>query len=402
MKTSEIPKSGIGPLQGVNVLLSGSATAGPYAATMMSDFGANVIDMESAIMPDTSRASNDVFEQDHRNQRGIAVNVPTPDGQEIFYKLIKNVDIFIESSKGGQWKKWGITDELMWKVNPALVIVHVSGFGQSGDPAYIKRASWDGVGLAFGTITDQNGFPEEPMPIGPYICDGLTAMSASWGALAAYYRAMQTGKGESIDVAQFEIMLRNQSGTPYKYFQQGIIPARTGNENSIAACFRNFKCSDGYIFIGFSGPGLIKNALAFFGFEYGTENFPSSFPWVSAGTKGAALITEAIEKFCQERTIDEVEQEMNKLGVPCSPIMDFAMAEKNSHYIAREVFTEWTHRDGRTVKGVNIIPKMKKNPGKIWKAAPGWGEDNEDVLSELGYSADDISALYDKKVLNKA
>ena len=311
------------------------------------------------------------------------------------------MDIFIESSKGGQWAKWGLTDEVLWEVNPALVIVHVSGFGQEGDPAYIKRASWDGVGLAFGTITNLNGFPDEPLPVGPYLCDAQTALYASWGALAAYYRALQTGKGESLDIAQFEVMLRGQSSGPYRYFQGQPEPKRLGNNDKTACGFRNYKCSDGFIFIGLAGPSVLPKGLAFLGLEFGSELFPANQAWCPAGSEGGKLLDAKLDEFCAERTVLQAEKELLAAGIPCAAIMDYEMAANNSHYNARNVFVEWQHRDGRTVKGVNCIPKMKNNPGKVWKAAPGWGEDNEDILGELGYSPEEIAELYEKKIINK-
>ena len=397
MKITDIPKEGIGPLQGLKVVVAGGATAGPFAGTMMSDFGASVIHIESPAMFDTNRLA-DAYEQDHRNQRGLALDVPSPKGKEIFAKLIKDTDIFIESSKGGQWAKWGLTDEALWEINKALVIVHVSGFGQEGDPEYIKRPSWDGVGLAFGGITFQNGSPETPLNIGPYFCDGITAMYASWGALAAVIHAKKTGQGESLDIAQFEPMIRSQSGGPYRYFQYGIVPKRLGSKNNIAAAFRNFKCSNGYIFIGLAGPAILPKGLAFFGYEIGTPGFPKGF-LVPQGTPQAEMLENTIAEYCAQRTVEEVDAALVELGVPCAPLMTYEMARNNSHYKAREVFTEWETREGKTVFGVNCLPRMKNNPGRVWNGAPGWGEDTRDILEELGFCAEDIDALYEAKVV---
>ena len=384
-------------MQGLKVILAGAATAGPYAATMMSDFGADVIHVENNKICDSNRVVK-AYEQDHRNQRNIALDIPSEEGRKIFMKLLKDADVFIESSKGGQWKKWGLTDDVLWEVNPALVIVHVSGFGQEGDPNYVKRASWDGVGNAFGAVTFQNGLPDMPIGINPYFCDGQTAMYASWGALAAVIHAKKTGKGESIDLAQFEAVIRGQSGNPYRYFQDGIVPKRLGAKNNIAAAFRNFKCSDGFIFIGMAGPAILPRALEFFGYKHGSPGYEHSF-YVPQGTPQAKALEDTVAAFCIERTVANVDAEMTRLGVPSAPIMTFPMAENNSHYIAREVFTEWETLDGKTVKGVNCLPKMKNNPGKVWRGSPSRGEDTTDILEELGYTADEIKGLYNVNVV---
>ncbi|CDX03578.1 L-carnitine CoA-transferase [Desulfitobacterium sp. LBE] len=400
MKRAEIPQ--FGPLQGVRVICAGLATAGPYAATMMSDFGAEVINIESAVVPDQSRAAGgSAFKQDHRNQRALALHIPSPQGREVFYKLIKEADIFIENSKGGQWKRWGITDETMWEVNPKLVIVHVTGYGLSGDPNYVERPSWDAIGQAFGTLVSVNGTEDVPMATNPYMCDATTALYASWAALAAYIRAQKTGIGDSIDCTQFESVLRGQSGWPLKYFSEGFQPARTGGENAVGAAFKAFKCQDGFVFICFGGPGIMKVGLPFFGFEWGSELFPRAVPWVLQGTEGARVLEAKINEWCAAKTVEEAEKELNEAGIPVSPVMTYAMAEKHPHYIARETFTEWETVDGEKIKGVNVVPKLAKEPGKVWRGAPKYGMDNEDILAELGYSSEEILALYNDKVLAK-
>lgn len=400
MKSSEIPK--FGPLAGVNVVCAGMATAGPFAASLMADFGGNVVFVESTLAKDSSRAAAGAcWEQDRRNMRTIALNTPSPEGKEVFLKLLKDADIFIENSKGGQYAGWGLTDEVLWEANPALVIVHVSGFGQTGVPEYIKRPSWDPIGQAFGTIVAFNGTEESPMPTNPFMCDMTTALYASWGALAALFRARQTGKGESLDIAQFEVMLRGQSGEPLKAIKTGIQPKRTGQDHSFAGAYRPFKCKDGFVYIAFGGPGIMKVGLPFFGFEFGSDLFPKTIPWVQKGSEGCRLLEAKIEEYCADKTAAEIDYELSALGVPVSPIMTYEAAYRNPHYQAREVFTEWERVNGEKVTGVNILPKMKNEPGQIWRGAPEYGMDNDDILEELGYTPEQIKELYEKRVLAK-
>lgn len=400
MKSSDIPK--FGPLAGVKVVCAGTAVAGPYAASLMSDFGADVIYIESTLAPDAGRAAyGGMFKQDHRNQRTIALNIPTTKGKEILLKLLKDADIFIENSKGGQYQKWGLTDEVFWEVNPALVIVHVSGFGQTGIPEYVTRPSWDAIGQSFGTLVSVNGTEDTPMAVNPFVCDCLSAMYASWAALAAYIRAQKTGEGDSIDVAQFEAVIRGQAGWPLEWFSHGKQPKRTGGENATAAAFKAFKCQDGFVFIAFGGAAIMKRGLEFFGLEYGSELFPKEVPWALQGTEGGKILDTKISEYCSTRTVEEVERELSAIGVPVSPVMTYEMAEKHPHYQAREVFTEWEGVDGEKIKGVNIIPKFKKAPGMIWRGAPKYGMDNDDILAELGYTGDEIQNLYEEKIIVK-
>jgi len=154
-QTKEVP--GNGPLAGVKVLSTGSVVASPYSSMLFAEAGATVIHAESTSVPDTCRAIKYAWNQEHRNELGLALNIPTPEGQEVFLKLIKWADIWFESSKGGTYEKWGLSDDVLHEVNPKLVIVHVCGFGQEGDPVYVSRASYDAIGQAFGGYMYING-----------------------------------------------------------------------------------------------------------------------------------------------------------------------------------------------------------------------------------------------------
>ena len=158
-KSTDIPA--FGPLQGVKVISSGTSYAGPFAGILMAEMGADVIKMESTKAPDLLRGSVMTF-VDNRNQRDIALDIATPEGKEIFLKMLEDTDILIESSKGGSYDKMGLSDEVLWGVNKKLVIVHVSAYGQKGDPGYVKKAGLDGVAQAFSGYMYWNGEPEKP------------------------------------------------------------------------------------------------------------------------------------------------------------------------------------------------------------------------------------------------
>lgn len=400
-KSSDIPV--FGPLTGVKVLSTGSVVAEPYAAMLMAEFGANVIHAESTVAPDTCRSIKYAWTQEHRNERGMALNIPSPEGREIFFKLIEWADIFLESSKGGTYAKWGLTDEVLWEHNPDLVIVHVCGFGQTGDPEYVARASYDAIGQAFGGYMYINGLPEPnpPMRAVPYTCDYVSALNACWSALAALWKAKQTGKGESIDIAQYEVMMRIQLHYPMTYFQDGVQLERMGNADPKFAGYSAYRCGDGnYVFLGLVGGGPMKRGLPLIGIK-DDPDFPPGTQLTHRGTPAGDKLEAAIQAFCDAHTAEEVDAEMKKVEVPCSVIFTFAMAEKNPHYQAREVFVEWDDPEYGKVKGVNIFPKLKNNPGMIWRGSPTYGMDNDDILEEFGYTPEQIAELYTKKVLVK-
>jgi L-carnitine CoA-transferase len=400
-KKSDIPK--FGPLQGVRVAHASQSIAGPFVCQMMAELGADVIWLENSLVMDIARADTGMtIEQDRRNQRNLCLNIPSPEGKEIFLKLMEETDIFVEASKAGQYDKWGLSDDVLWEHNPALVIVHISGYGQSGDPDYIGKPSYDSVGQAFGCLMQMNGFADRPPVVAmPFLGDYLTAYLAANSALASYIYASKTGKGESVDVAQFEAMMRCQLNYPLDELNYGIKFIREGNHSLFRAGLGTYKCKDGEIHIFTVGMGVLKKGLPFLGLEFGSKEFPADQPVVLPNTPGGNLLEEKLVAFCATRTVDEAEKQLSDAGIPCSRIMDYQTAYNHPHYVAREVFTEWDTVDDRHIIGVNVIPRLKKQPGKIWRGAPTIGLDNEDILTDLGLPEEKIQELYDKKVIVK-
>ena len=402
-RKADIPQ--FGPLAGVTVVTSGAGIAGPFAAALMADFGADVIWVESPSQPDASRYGDRYFAaQDRRNRRSLALNIRDAEGSRVFLRLMKQADIFVESSRGGTFREFGLADEVLWEANPSLVVVHLSGFGQDGVPDYVRRPSWDGIGQAFSGSMFLNGNPEPepPMITHVYTCDYFTGYAAATMALAALHKARMTGQGDSIDVAQYEVMLRLQADNPMKYLNRGEQVRRQGNTNPTLFGYSVYRCKDGnYIFMALVGYGVLKSGLPLFGCEFGSDDFPATLSHVPQGSPGARKLEPRIQEFFASRTVAEAEVDLVNAGIPCSPVMDYAMMVDHPHYQARGVFTEWDNPVGLRFRGVSVLPKLQKHPGRIWRGYPTLGMDNEDILAELGYSPADIAALYERKALGK-
>lgn len=407
MKQSDCPN--FGPLQGVRVVNLTMAIAGPFACSLLADLGAEVIGVESPLGRDTSRPTNEHLQgwgtqMERRNTRSLCMNVKEGEGREWFFELLKTADILMDGFRGGQMAKWGMSDEVLWEINPRLVIVHISGFGQTGDPAYVGRASFDGIGQAYGCFMEMNGFPDRlPVLAFPQVSDYYAGFMADVGALAAYINAQRTGEGDSVDVAQYEAMLRCEGFYVNNYLNTGALPVREGSHSTSSAGYGTYTCKDGVpIYVLILGPGVVKKALGAFGLEYGSDLFPVGTPVVAFGTPAGQALEEAMEAYFAAHTADEAERELLELGVPCSRIYTFEMAERDPHYIARESFTEWKNSyDDGTVRGVNVVPRMKRNPGRIWRGMPLVGADNEDVLAELGAGPDAVAGMYDAGLLKR-
>ena len=402
-KKTDIPK--FGALSGVKVINAALSIAAPFAAQLMAEWGADVVWIESPFAIDVVRTSM-TGDQDRRNQRSLMLNIPSPSGREVFYKLIKDADIFIEASKGGQYAKWGLTDEVLWEHNPALVIVHLSGYGQDGDPDYVSRPSWDPIAQAFAGTMNFNGYPDRPpVPAGPFVGDFISGLLALGAMLAALHKAKQSGQGESIDLAQYEALVRCQVRYPAEYLTSGqkvTSAQRPGNRSDKFAGFGVYECKDGkHIYIVFLGGAVFKAGLEFLGLQYGTDEYPKGSIYSPVGSPGGLKLEEKLLAYMAAKTAEEAENELNAAGVPVSVVMDYETAANHPHYKARHVFHEWESIDGKTVTGVNVIPKFKNNPGQVWRGMPSMGMDNEDILSDLGLQIEEIQKLYEDKVIFK-
>ncbi len=404
MKHSEMPV--FGNMQGVRVLGTGTSIAGPVACSLFAEQGADVIQIESTKAKDMVRSIGDIWSAEHRNNRTIALNIRSQEGEDVLRRLLKETDILIEGSKGGTWDRWGLSDEVLWEIKPDLVIVHISGYGQTGDPEYVNRGSYDPIGQAFSGFMVVQGepAPRPPVPVKPYTCDYITAVFASWSAAVALFRARQTGKGESVDVAQYEVMVRIQADYLTNGLNYGIQAPRMGiYGNSVCALPNVQICGDGnYVMTAIGGVSNFVKLEKLLGLE-GDPDFaePHAVINKSDGPR-AEKIVEAMNKYCMARTAEQVNDEFNALKLPCSVIMTYEMMKKNSHYLARGTFTTW-HDDNKDkdLMGVNCIPFFKNNPSQIFRGGPVYGADNEDILGELGYSEAEIADMYSKEVIKK-
>ncbi|MGH7248827.1 MAG: CoA transferase, partial [Pseudomonadota bacterium] len=209
-----------GPLQGVKIVSSGTLIAQPFAAELAAEMGAEVIQIERPGVGDVGWRSIGIrletrdgsppvatsWIQERRNVFCVSLDLSKPRGREVFLKLVARADIWMESSKPGTYPKWNLDDAAVWKLNPKLVITHVSGFGQTGDPEYIARASYDIVGQAVAGMMYQTGYPDPTPPTraAPWTGDYITALFTLWSSLAGLTYARATGKGQAIDLAQYE------------------------------------------------------------------------------------------------------------------------------------------------------------------------------------------------------
>lgn len=391
-----------GPLSGVRVVLSAMEIAGPFSAHLMAEWGAEVIWLENTAYPDTIRVQRNVRELARRNFHTMTINVFTEEGKEAFLKLMKTTDIFIESSKGPSWPRHGITDELLWSANPQLVIAHLSGYGHWGDPAYVNLPSYDLIAQAFSGYLVQNGEVDQPVPAFPYAGDYFSGFTVLSSALAALYRAKQTGKGESIDVAMYESLLRVGQYYMMDYFNEGkVYPRSTKGKDPLCVGCGIYKCTDGYMCVELVGVKQVAGMLQELGRGelIGTESCPEGCQLLLLSMPNGPEIEAALDEYFGKITLAEAEAVMARLKIAGGRMMTVPELEKHPHYIARGNFVTWEGSEGRTVKGPCVIPRFKNRPGQIWRGMPARGEDTRAILTELGYDEAGIKALEEKGIV---
>ncbi len=398
-----------GPLQGVKILSTGTLVAEPFAAHLAAAFGAEVIQIEhpSGVVDPwrTLDAALEVdgvsvatsFIQERRNAFYITLDLCTEEGRELFLRLVRTRDIWMESSKPGTYAKWGLSDEVVLDANPSLVVTHVSGYGQSGHPDYLGRASYDMIGQAFGGLMYLTGFPdpEPPVRATPYTGDYISALFALWSSLAAYVHRLQTGRGQVVDVAQFEAIHQVLAGTMVQYLNTGTLRERTGNKSPAFQPYDAFRASDGWLVLGAVGP-VFDRACAVVGIDPQT----CAAARVDVNSPEGLKFDAQLRNWIADRSVAEVVRAFNAVQVPCCPVMSGRDMAEDPHYRARQTHIEWEDLQVGPVKGTGVAPRFSLTPGKVWRGSVPVGHDNELVYQELlGLKEQELEDLRNRRVV---
>ncbi len=409
-----------GPLSGIRVLLNGTVVAAPFAATMMSDFGAEVIALER---PKTGgdparhqrpqitygeKSISGSWMQNARNKLSFSLetNLNIPESKEIFLSLIKNSDVWIENIV---WiDKLGISDELLLQVNPSLVICHISGYGTpafGGEQKHINRPGYDPLGQSESGWSLLQGWPDrEPYYAQQYIGDYLNGLFAVNGILMAYMNAQRTGKGQSIDVSLTEGWMRVMDDNFTLWTQMKKLKKRQGIKQTEYQPGGIFPTKDGkYINLGSYGKSTYYKVLRGFGID--AEKFSYEKAGGSAEAVASPLGREldaTFQKFFMEHTADEALEICMENKVGAAVVRDAGDVYRQTHWRKRG---DWvTYRDetlGKDIEAFGFVPKMSGTPGTVWRGAPALGEDTEKILSKLlDYSPEEIEALRGKGVID--
>lgn len=400
-RNSAVPAFGV--LEGVKVVYAAMEIAAPTAAALMAEWGADVVWIENTRTGDSMRDTAHVKELERRNQRSVSMKPFTDEGKEVLLRLIEDADIFIESSKGPVYAERGLTDEVLWQHNPRLVIVHVSGYGQTGVADRIHRAAYDMTVQAYSGYLAQNGTPDQPMAPSPYVGDYFTSLMVVGSALGALHKAQRTGRGESVDVAMYEVLMRIGSYYTMDYLNGRTRYPRPGARHPNLCAIGEYKCLDGFVALCCYGVPQNQYLLESIGLGelWGTDEYPEDTAALWLDGPKAELIERRLDEFCATRTVAQIEEDFSAHGITGGAILDVDQVLAEEHVQQREVFVDWRTSAGEPVTGIGFFPKFARNPGRLWRPMPTLGQDTDDVLAEAGYGPEEIAALAERGTVRR-
>jgi formyl-CoA transferase len=381
------------PLSGLRVIELGQLIAGPFASKMLGEFGADVIKVEPPETGDPLRIwrmlhdGTSVWWAAHaRNKRSITLNLREPEGQDIIRQLAKDADIVIENFRPGALEKWGIGFKDLHAINPKLIMLRVSGYGQTGP--YKDRPGFGVIGEAMGGLRYLTGEPgRPPVRTGVSIGDTLSGLHGVIGVLMALrHREQQGGVGQEVDVALYESVFNMLESVLPEYSKFGAIRQPSGASMPGIAPTNAYLCKDGkYALIAGNGDSIYKRLMEMID-RADLANDPKLAR--NAGrAEHADLIDAAISVYTAQHSLDDVLTAMNAAGVPAGKSYDAADIANDPHYQARDMILDATLSDGSVVKVPGIVPKLSKTPGQITRPAPELGQHTAEVLESLGISA---------------
>jgi formyl-CoA transferase len=387
------------PLMGVKVLDVSQVMAGPYSCMLLADMGADVIKVEPPGNGDQTRGAMGFrmkgpdsmgFLNMNRNKRSIAINLKSEAGKAILFKLVKEADILVENYRPGVMKRLGVGYEVMSKINPALVYVSISGFGQSGP--WAMRPGFDLMAQAMSGIMSVTGNGDgKPVKAGVPVADIGCALFATYAALSAYIGAKNTGQGQYIDASLFDSALAFSIWDTSEYWGTGNPPVALGTANRMTAPYQAVKAKDGYFVMGATNNKLWQLLC-------GILERPDLLQKVEYQTIAGRLgqreqLIQELEKSFALKSADEWIDLLLEHGIPAGPILDYPQAFESEHGRHRQMRIEIDHPLEGKVPNIGFAVKMQGTPQEVRRHPPLLGEHTQEVLMQAGFTPDEIKAL---------
>ena len=393
-----------GPLQGLKVVEAATLFAGPLAATILADFGAEVIKLEH---PNGDPIRNHGHQKDGiplwwkmigRNKRTITLNLSTEEGQDLVLKLLEDADVFIENFRPGTLERWNLAPERLHASNPGLVVTRVTGFGQFGP--YSSRPGFGTLAEAMSGFASITGEPDGPPTLPPFgLADGITALATTAAIMIALKAREASGQGQVVDMAIIEPILTLLGPQPIWFDQLGIVQERRGNRSVNNAPRNTYRTRDGrWVAISTSAQSIAERVMKLVGHPEVIKE-----PWFQTGAERAQHADELddmVGGWIGEHDQEEVIEAFENADAAVAPIYDIRDVMADPQFQALESITSVEDPDLGTLRMQNVLFRLSQTPGGIRWAGRGLGADNQNIYEEeLGLSPEEIEQLQDKGVI---
>ncbi|MET3988219.1 CoA transferase [Streptomyces sp. PvR034] len=387
-----------GPLAGLRVLDLATLFAGPLAATMLGDFGADVLKVEHPRRPDPSRGHGPAkdgiglwWKLLGRNKRTMTLDLSTPGGREVLLRLAAGSDVIIENFRPGTLEKWGLGWAELSAVNPRLVLTRVTGFGQFGPNAH--RPGFGTLAEAMSGFAAMTGEPDGPPTLPPFgLADSIAALATAYAVMTALAGRDRTGAGQVVDLAIIEPILTVLGPHPLWYDQLGYVQPRTGNRSTNNAPRNTYRSADGrWLAVSTSAQSIAERVLRLVGRPELIDE-----PWFTTGSgraAHAAVLDDAVGGWIARHKADEVVAAFEEAQAAVAPVYDVRDVLADPQYAALDTVTEVDDPDLGPLRMQNVLFRLSETPGAIRWAGRAHGADTEAVLAELGLSGAEIDVL---------
>ncbi|MGB9110794.1 MAG: CaiB/BaiF CoA-transferase family protein [Telluria sp.] len=393
-----------GALKGVRVVEMGQLIAGPFAGKTLGEFGADVIKIEAPGSGDPLRnwrmikdGTSVWWQVQSRNKRSVALDLRSSEGQGIARKLIAEADVLIENFRPGTLESWGMDWAALSALNPGLVMLRISGYGQTGP--YRDLPGFGAIGEAMGGLRHLTGEPGRvPVRCGISIGDTLAALHGTIGVLTAlYHRKVNGGQGQVIDVALHEAVFNVMESLVPEYSAFGAVREAAGSALPGIAPSNAYRCSDGYVLVAGNGDSIYKRLMK----TVGRPDLADA-PDLADNAGRVRRVDEldaAIEAWTLQHSVAGVLAALGEAKVPAGKVYTAKDIFDDPHYRERDMILTQRTRDGDEIEVPGIVPKLMGTPGAVRSAAPRLGEDTDAVLREIGLTDEQIAALRERKVV---
>ena len=398
------PATSPAALAGVRVVEMGQLIAGPFCGKTLGEFGADVIKIEAPEAGDPLRnwrlikdGTSVWWQVQSRNKRSVALDLRQKEGQAIARQLIAEADVLVENFRPGTLEGWGMSPQELHQLNPGLVMLRISGYGQTGP--YRDLPGFGAIGEAMGGLRHLTGEPGRvPVRVGVSIGDTLAALHGTIGVLTAlYHRKVNGGKGQVIDVALHEAVFNVMESLIPEYSAFGVVREAAGSALPGIAPSNAYPCTDGWVLVAGNGDSIFKRLMD----AIGRPDLGAA-PDLANNTGRVARVEEidaAIGAWSAQRTVQQVLDALGAARVPAGKVYTAKDIAEDPHYRARDMLLMQETRDGYSVEVPGIVPKLSATPGTIRSSAPHLGDDTDAVLAEMGLNAEQIALLRSKGVV---